>query len=415
MLLLVLLTLGGVIGGGLLALVWFQRVRAELALSGQRLLAEKDQLIARLEVEKQSLEDRLRNQKQDLDEVKEKLLLELKTAQMRALEESLPQLRAQNREQLDLLLSPFQSQLKDLSERIHRTYDVESKERVSLKKEIELLLRAQEKMSAETESLTKALRGDSKAQGDWGEITLKRVLEASGLREGQEYQEQGKGFDLRNSEGQLRKPDFLILLPEERVMIVDSKVSLSAYELFIREETEPLKEKFLKDFLASIHRHIEDLSEKDYPALYGIQSPDFTLMFVPTDGAFSLAMQSDVQLHEKAWSKRVVLVSPSLLLPILKTVEFMWRQDRQSKNAERIARAAGLLYDKFSGFLDDLEKVKTHIGHTDKALEEAFSKLKFGQGNLVRQVERLRDLGARSKKKISANWLEGAEAESEAQ
>lgn len=399
----------GLFVGAATIFLWMQRrLRMVESEQGALMLDQKMQVV-RLETEKAGLAMRIEEQKQYVDEVKDKLLLEVKAAQMGALEQSLPRLKAQNIEQLDLLLSPFQMQLKELNEKIHRTYDLESRERLSLQKEIELLLKAQEKMTVETENLTKALRGDSKSQGDWGEITLKRVLEASGLREGEEYQEQGKGFDLRNEEGFLRKPDFLILLPEERVMIVDSKVSLTSYELLIREDASPMREKFLKDFLLSIHRHVDDLSLKDYPALYGIQSPDFTLMFMPTDGAFTLAMQSDPQLHEKAWSKRVVLVSPSLLLPILKTVEFMWRQDRQSKNAENIAQAAGRLYDKFAGFLEDLEKVKHHLGLTDKALDEAFGKLKLGQGNLVRQVERLRELGARSKKKISAQWVEQAE------
>ena len=368
--------------------------------------SELEQKLAAANAERGALVNRIDEHKKDIQDIKEKIVLEITQAQHKSVQESSDHLHKVSKQNLESLLNPFQNQLKELHERIHKTYDVESRERISLQEQIKMMAQAHEKMTLETGSLTKALRGESKQQGDWGEITLRRVLESSGLREGFEYKEQAKGLGLRDEEGVLRKPDILILLPEDRQLVIDSKVVLTSYEAFVRAESIDEKALYQKEFMLAVNRHVEDLSKKDYSSLEGINVPDFTMMFLPTDGAFALAMQSEEQLHFKAWQKKVILTSPTLLLPILKTVEFMWRQDRQGKNAEKIADSAGKLYDKFVGFIEDLEVVKVQLQNSEKALDQAFGKLKNGKGNLVMQTERLRGLGAKVKKQIPAAWVE---------
>jgi DNA recombination protein RmuC len=397
----------GALGGVLLTYMRMQRQSQERLISLQEARALAEQKLAVVDAERSSLQVRLEEHKKDVQEIKEKIVLELSQAQQKSVLESSERLSKASKQSLENLLSPFQNQLKDLHEKIHRTYDIESRERLSLQEQIKMMAQVHEKMTVETSSLTKALRGDIKLQGDWGEITLRRVLEASGLREGLEYMEQGKGFGLRDDEGVLRKPDYLILLPENRQLIIDSKVVLTAYESFVRADTAEEKLLHQKEFMGAVNRHIEDLSKKDYSSLEGVYAPDFTLMFLPTDGAFALALQSEEQLHFKSWQKKVILTSPSLLLPILRTVEFMWRQDKQGKNAEKIADSAGKLYDKFVGFIEDLEEVQKQLQGSEKALDEAFLKLRDGKGNLVRRAEQLRDLGAKVKKQIPADWVNG--------
>lgn len=400
------------------SLVWIylQKIQGK---EREKLFSEKAELerqLATLQAEKAALSQRLEEHKQDIQEIKDKIVLELSQAQNKAVQESADQLTRLSKQNLEGLLNPFQSQLKDLQEKIHKTYDIESRERLSLQEQIKMIVQTHEKMTLETSSLTRALRGDSKLQGDWGELTLKRVLEASGLREGYEYQEQGKGLGLRDEEGVLRKPDYLVLLPEERHVVIDSKVVLTAYERYVNGASDSERQQYQKEFCASVSRHVEDLAKKDYSALHGINTPDFTLLFLPSDGAYMLALQSEDQLQRKAYEKRVILTCPSLLLPLLKTVEFVWRQDRQSKNTEKIADSAGKLYDKFVGFLEDLEKVKMQLQASEKSLDEAFSKLKYGRGNLIGKIEGLRKLGAKVKRPIASEWVEAEpEAEIEAE
>lgn len=403
------LGLGVLLGGLAAVLLTYLRLQKAFQLERMRILQEKSELEQKLAAslaEKESLGRRIQEHKSDIQEIKEKIVLEITQAQHKVAQESTDQLHKLSKQNLENILSPFQSQLKDLHEKIHKTYDVESRERLSLQEQIKLMAQVHEKMTVETGSLTKALRGESKFQGDWGEITLRRVLENSGLRQGTEYVEQGAGFGLRTEDGSVRKPDFLILLPEDRQIIIDSKVTLTAYERFISCAEGEEKIKFQKEFVNSVNRHVEDLSKKDYASLHGIQSPDFTLMFLPSDGAYILALQSEQELQTKASNKRVILTCPSLLLPILRTVEFVWRQDRQSKNSEKIADSAGKLYDKFVGFVEDLEKVRQQLQQSERSLEDAFGKLKDGKGNLIRRTEHLRELGAKVKKQIPPELLE---------
>jgi len=326
--------------------------------------------------------------------------IEFESLNRRFFDESSERLHKLSKESFQTLVAPFDAELKNLQTRIHEVYDRESRERLSLKKDLEYMMKMNEKMSLEAQSLTKALRGDVKAQGTWGEVVLERILESSGLREGHEYVVQGRGLGLKSDDGASLKPDVLVYLPGERNLIVDSKVSLNAYEAYIRAEEDTEKSQHLKSFLQSLRKHVDGLSEKSYQNLYGVQSPDFVLMFMPTDGAFSLAHQMDPELFHYAMNKKVGIVCPSLLYPNLRTIETLWRQERQSKNAEEIARQAGNLYDKFVSFIEDLDLISSHLKRAEEAHSAAVSKLKLGKGNLVDRVERLKDLGAKAKKQL---------------
>lgn len=335
-----------------------------------------------------------RKNAKEMQTIRELLRLEYETIANRHLESG--------QQKWQQIFSPLDGELKELRERIHQVYDKESRERLSLKNEIEFMLRAQTQLSTDTQSLAKALRGEAKAQGNWGEVVLEKILESSGLREGHEYVIQGRGLGLKSEAGQVLRPDVLIHLPGERHLIIDAKVSLTAYEKFIRSESASEKEAAVKEFSASLRRHIDDLASKNYAHIYGINSPDFVMLFVPTDGAFSFAHQTDPQLFITAMEKRVAVVSPSLLFPNLKTIEAIWRQDRQNRNAEEIARQGGALYDKFVGLLEDVQTLGNHLQKAEKTRLDLVSKIQSDHGtSIINRIENLRELGAKTKKRLA--------------
>lgn len=393
--------LSGVLAGALGFTLWrLQQVSKE----NQFKVEELNQMSARAvnaEAEKNQLQKQLNDHTQNLEQTRRQLQSEFENQHRRFMEEGQDRLQKWSKDSFQNMVLPVDQELKALQKSIHEVYDREARERLSLKNEIEFMIKAQGQLSLEAQSLTKALRGDSRAQGHWGEIVLERILESSGLREGEEFIVQGRGLGLKSEEGQTRKPDVLVRLPGDRHLIIDSKVSLTAYEAHLSQEDETLKAASLEEFLRSIRRHIEDLSAKDYSQLYGVNSPDFVLLFMPTDGAFSLAHQADANLFLLAMEKRVAIVSPSLLFPNLRTVEAIWRQERQNRNAEVIARQAGSLYDKFAGLVEDMNELAIHMRRADESREQIITKLKEGRGNLFSQVEKLRVLGARTKKKLS--------------
>jgi DNA recombination protein RmuC len=257
-------------------------------------------------------------------------------------------------------------------------------------------------MSKETLNLTKALKGDSKMQGNWGELVLERVLEKSGLEKDREYYVQQSHT---NSEGQRVLPDVVINLPDGKKMIVDSKVSLTAYEKYINEEDDSLKSSYLKEHVGSIKRHVEQLGEKNYQDLYQIESPDFVLLFIPMEPAFALALNDDTTLYSKAFEKNIVIVTPSTLLATLRTIDSMWTNQKQQENAFEIARQAGALYDKFEGFVADLIKIGKKIDESKVEYQGAMNKLVDGKGNLITSVEKLKKMGAKAKKALPDNIL----------
>lgn len=307
-------------------------------------------------------------------------------------------LRKENENQLNVVLQPLKDQIQSFKTEITQNKEAQIARDSSLKTWIEQLSKQHEMLHLSAQNLADALRGDQKIQGDWGELALERILEMSGLQKGIEYETQ---VSLKNEEGTLFRPDVVINLPEEKHIVIDSKVSLKAFEQYIHAEDEQTKHSFLQAHLLSLKTHIKQLSEKNYPNLKRLQSPEFVLLFIPLEASFALAIKQEPGLYQLAWEKRVVLVTPSTLLATLKTVESIWRYERQTKNAVEIAEQAGRLYDKFVGFVVDLQSVQRKQQDAQDGLEQAMKKLQTGNGNLVNAAEKLRILGAKAKKRLS--------------
>jgi DNA recombination protein RmuC len=314
--------------------------------------------------------------------------------------------RESNERNMNVLLNPLKDKILEFQKRVEETYAQESREMFSLKNEIRNIVEANQRITVEASRLTTALRGDVKAQGNWGELVLERILEASGLREGHEYQLQGSAMSLKSDDGRVQRPDVIINLPEGKHLIIDSKVSLIHYERAINETEEQPKVTAVKAFLQSMYAHIDGLAAKSYQNLNGIVSPDFVMMFLPMEGAFALAMQADAELFLYAWDKRIVLVSPTTLLATLRTVSSIWNQERQNKNAIEIARQGGQLYDKFTSFVEDLQGLGAGLERSNDQYSKLMTKLSEGRGNLVSRVQRLKELGAKTSKDLPAELLQ---------
>ena len=320
-----------------------------------------------------------------------------------ALETSTSRLQAQSQAALGSLLDPLRQRLSDFQKKVEEVYVDESKERSALRQQVEGLLQLNRTLSDDARNLTAALRGSAKSQGNWGELILERVLEASGLRKGHEYVVQDAQ---RNEDGERQQPDVVIHLPESRRLVIDAKVSLVAYERLAGAEDEGAREAALREHLGSVRAHLRGLSEKRYHALYG--QLDFVLMFVPIEPAFMAAVTHDQQLFMDAWERNVLLVSPSTLLFVVRTVAHLWRQEAQSRNAQEIARRGAELYDRLTGFVTDLEAVGTRLDHARQAWSDAKKKLGEGRGNVIRQAEMLRELGVKPSKQLPRNLVEEA-------
>jgi len=306
------------------------------------------------------------------------------------------------------VLSPFREQIVDFRKRVEEVYHTESKDRASLLTEVKNLQRASEKINLEAENLTKALKGDTKLQGNWGEMVLERVLEESGLRSGHEYFLQETR---RSDEGDMKRPDVLIRLPDNKDVVIDAKVSLTAYEQALSAESDAQREVFLKQHLGSLRAHVRRLSEQDYAHLSDVRSLDFVLMFVPIESAFTLAVEQDHRLFTEAFEKRIVIVSPTTLMMTLRIIHNVWRFEKQNRNAQEIARKAGGLYDKLRGLVDDMDKLGQQLNTAQKTYESASGKISSGKGNLVRQVEQFRELGALVKRPLPKSVVDAAESD----
>ena len=298
---------------------------------------------------------------------------------------------------LQLLLKPFREQIGSFAKQTEERFLKENSERAVLHKELSRLRELNEQITQDARNLTNALKGENKTQGNWGEIVLERILEESGLREGMEYETQGS---FKNEEGSTLRPDVIIHLPQQKDIVIDSKVSLVAYERFMSAESPKEKEEALKQHLASINAHIKGLSEKKYEKLEGVNTLDFILLFMPIEGAFLLALEQDGSFFSHAYDQNIMIVSPSTLLVTLRTIEHIWRTERQEQNAQEIARQAEALYDKFAAFVEDLTKIGDQISKTQESYEKALNKLSTGKGNLLRRVEVMKKLGLKPKKKI---------------
>jgi len=299
------------------------------------------------------------------------------------------------------LLSPLKTDIDHFKKKLEDSFNSQSKEQHALKHEIERIVKINEYMSSQTNNLTKALKGDVRVQGNWGEVILERILEASGLRPGSDYVLQGIQLGMRHPEhGQPLKPDVVIHLPENKHIIIDSKVSLTDYERFFSEENALERSKFLKQFLASIKRHVSDLEQRRYQDAEAVTTPDFVLMFMPIEGAFSLAIQQEPELHTYAWEKKVVIVCPSTLFATLRTIASIWRFERQHKHTLEIAKQGGLLYDKISGFVSDMQKLGQQLKSSRDTYNTAMSKLSEGHGNILIKTQHLKTLGAKASKDL---------------
>ena len=348
------------------------------------------------------LEEKLQDQKQSLEENQKKLKTEFENLATTILEKNTEKFAKQNQMNLDGILKPFNEKLKDFKEEVGKSYVNESKERASLKGEISKLFELNQTMAKEAKNLTTALKGDVKTQGNWGELILQKILERSGLQKNVEFKTQAA---YQTEDGKRQHPDVVIYLPEEKNMIIDAKVSLTAYERYFSTEDESDRESQLTEHIQSIRQHVKQLSNKNYQNLYQVNSPDFVLMFMPIEPAFGLAVQHDPKLFYEAFDQNVVIVSPSTLLVTLQIIANIWKQEKQNKNAIEIARQGGDLYDKFVSFVKDLEKLGSQLKTVSVTYDASMNKLTEGRGNLINRAEKIKELGAKASKSISEKYI----------
>ena len=379
----------------------------------EKLETEKTEILDQLTNEKKRMSqaeesfkaqrEKLIEQKQFVDESQQRFKTEFENVANKILKEKTAEFTEVNKLNLDTLLNPLKENIKSFEDKVDKVYKSESDERNVLKGTIDQMMLMNKTMSIETLNLTKALKGDNKKQGNWGEMVLDKLLESSGLIAGVNYSKQ-KSFTAED--GNRLQPDVIIFLPEEKHIVIDSKVSLVAYERLVSSDVEEDRDTLTKLHVNSIKTHINGLSGKNYHDLYDINTPEFVLLFVPIESSFAIAIQYDQELFDFALKKRVVVVTPSTLMATLKTVAFMWKQEQQTKNAIDIATKAGQLYDKFVGFVTDLQKVGEHIDKSQKVYGDAMNKLSTGSGNLLGRVENLKKLGAVANKSLDAKFLE---------
>ena len=375
-------------------------------------LHDKSTRLEQLQREQAVLRTQLVEQRKSLDEklallqqAEAQLTAQFENLAHRILEEKAQTFAERNKAQLDGLLTPFRLQLGEFKQRVDEIHVDDARDRASLRQEIKHLQEQTRQINEDAVNLTRALKGDKKVQGTWGEMILERVLERSGLRRGVEYEIQG-GF--RDGDQRLFKPDVIVRLPEGKDIIIDSKVSLVAYERYARLDDGPERDAALREHILAVRKHVKTLGGKDYALLKGLRSLDFVLMFLPIEAAFLLAFQHDDALFDDAFADNIVIVTPTTLLATLRTVENIWRYERQNENAKAIAEKAGAVYDKLRGFLEDMEKLGVQIGGLHKTYDEAMNKLTQGRGNLVRQAESFVELGVKVGKSLPKATLERA-------
>jgi len=390
----------------------FKNQTRQQSLEKENLQKEKESLaihLAKKENDFENLWERNKEQKQEVEQLQEKFTLEFENLANKILEEKTVKFTEQNKENLKNILTPLQDRIQLFEKKVEDTHKESIDYHAALRQQILGLREMNEQMSKETLNLTKALKGDSKMQGNWGELVLERVLEKSGLEKDREYFVQQSHT---KEDGSRVFPDVIINLPDGKKMIIDSKVTLTAYERYINEEDETHKNQHLKEHVNSVHRHVEQLGNKNYQDLYQMESPDFVLLFIPIESAFAVALNEDTTLYNKAFEKNIVIVTPSTLLATLRTIDSMWTNQKQQENAIEIARQAGALYDKFEGFVGDLIKIGKKMDEAKTEYGAAMNKLTEGKGNLITSVEKLKKMGAKAKKSLPEAVLKRAENES---
>ncbi|MBT8280876.1 MAG: DNA recombination protein RmuC [Muriicola sp.] len=363
------------------------------------------QQISRSEADLENLRQKLGEQKEEVEQLQEKFTKEFENLANKILDEKSLKFTEQNQKNIKHILNPLQEKIQLFEKKVEESQKENISIHSALKEQLLNLQNQNLKITKEAENLTKALKGDSKMQGNWGELVLERVLEKSGLEKDREYTVQQS---FTREDGSRVLPDVVINLPDSKKMVIDSKVSLTDYERFVNAEEE-LQDKFLKDHINSLKKHVDQLSAKKYEDLYDMESPDFVLMFVPIETAFSAAINKDATLYNNAFEKNIVIVTPSTLLATLRTIDSMWNNEKQQRNAIEIARQAGALYDKFEGFVTDLTKVGKKMDEAKNEYRGAMNKLVEGRGNIITSIQKLKKMGAKAKKSIPDSILKRAE------
>jgi len=361
-----------------------------------------------LDAERRISAEKLAGIQQSAQDAKTTLSDQFKNLANEILEEKSKRFAEQNQKNLDTLLKPLQEKLTDFRKQVDDTYQSEARERFALKQEVEKLAGLNLKMTDETRALTNALKGESKTQGDWGELVLETILENSGLRKGEEYLVQDSHTI---DDGSRLQPDVVIRLPESKHLVIDSKVSITAYTRYMQADDDATKTVELNSHVLSIKQHIQGLSAKNYQDLYGVGSIDFVLMFIPIEPAFLSAMRHAPDIYQEALKKNIVMVCPSTLLATVRTVAHLWRQEHQNRNAQEIARQCAMLYDKFVGFVEDLDKVGQRLEQAQVSYGDAIGKLKTGRGNLIRTAENVKKLGVKPNKSLPTKLTDVADDE----
>ena len=348
-------------------------------------------------------QEQLSEKQREREELQKRLTSEFENIANRVLKERSAELTQRSNESLSALINPLGERIEDFKKQVNEAFGMEMRDKISLKEEVRKLTELNSRVSQEANNLTKALKGDVKQQGNWGEVILERVLECSGLTLGREYEREEV---IDGVDGNKLRPDVIIHLPDSKHIIVDSKVSLVAYERMVAATDELSYGKALKEHIYSIKNHIKGLSDKNYTHAFNINSPDFVLMFMPIESSFATAIQSDQELYRYAWDKKIIIVSPTTLLATLRTVSSIWRQENQTRNAMEIARLSGAMYDKLVLYVQDMKRVKESIERAGKGVDEAMKKMSEGQGNVLRSAEKIKTLGAKTGKSLPQELVE---------
>ncbi len=379
-------------------------LKSELS-NKERALIELTSQYSAKETELKNLSTRLLEQKQEMLEVKEKFTTEFRNLANEILEEKSKKFTEQNKTNLNEILKPLGEKIKDFEKKVTETYDKEAQQRFSLKEEVKRLAELNQQISKEASSLTQALKGESKTQGNWGEVILESILERTGLRKGHEYTVQ----DSYTTEANRRyQSDVIVHYPGNRSIIIDSKVSLNAYENYVNAEDDKSRDAALKAHITSVKNHINELASKNYQDIPEIKTLDFVVMFMPVEPAYLLAIQQEPQLWNYAYEKRILLISPTNLVAVLKMIDSLWKQEFQNRNVLEIARQGGELHDKFVSLVDDLIDIGTKLRQTQKSYEASMNKLSTGKGNLVKKAQDLQKLGVKTKKQLPDNLVSRA-------
>ena len=375
-----------------------EKMRAELATK----MVEQATTVTKME----GLKEQLAEQKQAMADLQKRLTTEFENMANRILKERAAELSETSKKDLGAILNPLKDNIAEFKQQVREAYSLEMRDKAGLREQLKLLTEQNARISDEANNLTKALKGDVKQQGNWGEIVLERVLEMSGLHIGREFEREAVSKDDNDAN---KRPDVIVHLPDNKHVVIDSKVSLVAYDRLVNAPDNAAYETALKDQVSSLKKHVNELAAKNYPNLPGLNAPDFVLMFVPIEAMFSVAVDADKNLFAYAWEKKIVIVSPTTLLATLRTIASIWQQENQTKNAFEIARLGDVLYDKMVGFIDDFQKIKRSLDAADKAYNDALGKMSTGKGNMLNTATRIKELGAKAGKTIPQNLLQDAE------